>query len=184
MAQSPILTTNRLQIAPFTEIHCTEDYVGWLNDPNVVRYSGQRHIQHTLDSCRAYIQSFTNSPHYFWVVLQRSPEVPRPIGTLTAYLDHANAVADVGIMIGDKSAWNQGYGFEAWIAVFQYLFDRVNTRKITAGTLSVNQPMLALMQKAGMCSDGIRIRQAIWEGSEVDIIHMAAFRESWLWRSV
>jgi len=180
VAQSPILTSDRLEIAPFVETYCTEDYVRWLNDPEVVRYSNQRHTQHTLTSCQTYFQSFTNSPHYFWIILLQFPQGHRPIGTMTAYLDRANAVADVGIMIGDKSAWGQGYGFEAWITVFHYLFNYVDIRKITAGTLSVNHPMLALMQKAKMRPDGVRIRQALWEGLEVDIIHMAAFREDWL----
>jgi RimJ/RimL family protein N-acetyltransferase len=39
--------------------------------------------------------------------------------------------------------------------------------------------MIAVMKRAGMVDDGRRIRQCVFEGEEVDIVHMALFQEDW-----
>lgn len=181
MTQSPIIYTSRLEIVPFEAEHCTDHYISWLNDPDVVRYSEQRHRRHTRQSCETYYQSFLEStcPHYFWAILiKTSSEQENPkqhIGTLTAYLDVANQVADVGIMIGKKSLWGCGYGLEAWQATLNYLLTQQNVRKVTAGMIAPNQAMFKLTQKSGMHLDGRRVRHYSWEGIEVDIIYTAIF---------
>ena len=150
-------------------------YVGWLNDPVVTRYSEQRHRTHTLESCRAYRQSFQDTPHHFWAIVATDTELGH-IGNLNACVDTHNSVADIGILIGERGAWGRGYGSEAWTTVCRHLLCEQGLRKITAGTLSVNIPMLTIMQKAGMTEDGRRVRQALWEGQEVDMIYAALWR--------
>lgn len=69
MPPSPVLRTSRLRLEPFAEPHLTERYVGWLNDPDVVRFSEQRHRRHTLASCEAYWRSFEGTPNHFWAIV-------------------------------------------------------------------------------------------------------------------
>lgn len=175
MSESPVIETLRLRIVPFSEEYLTSRYIGWLNDPMVVKYSEQRHKRHTLESCRQYWQSFIESPHIFWAMTATSPPLGH-IGNINAHIDPANSVADVGILIGERTIWGRGYGLEAWLAVCNYLLYEVGIRKVTAGTIEVNKGMLRIMQKAGMIADGRRIRQCIVEGCEKDIIHAALFR--------
>lgn len=175
MAESPIIETPRLRIAPFPEKYLTPRYVGWLNDPKVVRLSEQRHRIHTLESCRQYWQSFTNTPHYFWAITTIDPTIGH-CGNINAYINTANSVADVGILIGERTLWGKGYGAEAWIAVCDYLLWEVGMRKVTAGTIATNGGMLSIMEKAGMVADGRRSRQCVVEGREEDIVHFALFR--------
>lgn len=177
MAESFVIETQRLRIIPFSEEYLTPRYVSWLNDPEVVRYSEQRHRAHTLESCREYMNSFVDTPNYFWALVARDPELEH-IGNINAYMDTHHKIADVGILVGEKRAWQQGYGLEAWNAVCSYLLRIANLRKVTAGTLSVNTSMLSIMRRAGMIDDGKRIRHCLYEGKEVDVIHMALFRES------
>lgn len=175
MAKSPDIKTKRLLITPFSERHLTLRYVGWLNDPEVVRFSEQRHRKHTLESCRAYWQSFEGTPHYFWAIeLQKTRE---HIGNINAYVDPSNQLADVGIIIGEKEAWVRGYGFEAFHAVFHFLLHEAGLRKVTAGTLAVNTPMLRIMARMNMREDGRRIKHYLCEGQEVDLVHQALFKE-------
>lgn len=184
MACAPTLQTHRLRLVSFSEEYCTDRYIAWLNDPDVVKYSEQRHKRHTYASCRAYYQSFMNSecPHYFWAILLNAPSLVQKgivhIGTLTAYFDPPNSTADIGILIGEKSAWQQGCGLEAWNAVLDYLLNTMGLRKVTAGTIAPNSPMLSVMCKSGMQLDGRRSRQILWGNTEVDVIYMASFRNS------
>jgi RimJ/RimL family protein N-acetyltransferase len=180
MATSEIIKTKRLIIEPFTERYLTERYVGWLRDSKVVKYSELRHRQHTLDSCRKYMESFRDSPHYFWAISVRNSQGSLThIGNMNAYVDSHNSTADIGILIGEHAAWGKGFGSEAWIAVCNYLVNKVGLRKITAGTMAKNKGMIKVMQKAGMKHDGRRKKHFLLNNKEVDLIHMAIFRNTW-----
>jgi RimJ/RimL family protein N-acetyltransferase len=163
----------------FDEKHLTEEYVSWLNNPVVVRFSEQRHKRHDLETCRAYWHSFQGGPHFFWAILERKGAGGH-IGNINACVDTPHGVADIGILIGQTSAWGLGYGTEAWRGVCNFLFQEVNVRKVTAGTLSVNKGMIRIMEKLGMENDGRRKRHCLWEGIEVDVLYRAIFREQWL----
>src|SRR5207244_1087643 len=101
-------------------------------------------------SCRAYWQSFAGTPHYFWAALA---DDLGHIGNLNAYVDLRHGVADVGILIGQSAAQGQGYATEAWLAACDFLLRERGLRKVTAGTIAPNQPMLRLMERAGMVPD-------------------------------
>jgi [ribosomal protein S5]-alanine N-acetyltransferase len=177
MARSCLIETKRLLLVPFSEEHLSQRYVDWLNDPDVVRYSEQRFQRHTLESCRAYWKSYEDTPNYFWAILCRDLQMLH-IGNINAYVELNNLVADMGILIGERQTWGQGYGEEAWVAVCKFLLEEMNLRKVSAGTMSVNLAMLRLMAKAGMVDDGRRLRHYLWEGQEVDIIHAALFKNA------
>ena len=180
MNETTEIASARLSIVPFCERHLTDRYVGWLNDAEVVRYSEQRFTRHTLESCRKYWMTFRGSPHYFWAIeTSGGSSAGEHIGNINAYLDPRHGLADVGILIGERSAWGKGYGTEAWIAVCDWLLRSAGVRKITAGTLSCNHGMIAIMDRAGMIEDGRRSRQQILDGGEVDIIHRALFACDW-----
>lgn len=168
--------TPHLRLVPFSEAHLSERYVGWLNDPEVVRYSRQRHQRHTIASCRSYWRSFEGTPNLFWAIEAKD----RPqchIGNITVMIDPADAVADVSILIGERSVWGRGYGAEAFRATCDHLFDVTAVRKITAGTIAPNVRMLSLMRRIGMSDDGRRIRHSTYEGEEVDVFYGALFRD-------
>jgi len=170
------IRTKRLRIVPFSEKHLHQKYVAWLNDPELMRYSEQRHKKHNLETCRIYWKSFEGTSNYFWAIEEIDVGLGH-IGNTTAYLDEKNLLADIGILIGVREAQNKYYGTEAWIGVCNFLFNNVHIRKLTAGTLAVNTPMLKIMDRAGMIEDGIRKRHFLFEGQEVDVIHRALFRE-------
>ncbi len=175
MATSPDIETERLFIKPFSEKFLNEKYVGWLNDPDVVRFSEQRFTPHTLLSCRTYMEAFEGTPHYFWAILLKN-EQQCHIGNIYAMLDTNNRLADVGILLGEKKQWGKGYGSEVFKAVIDFLFQKTEVRKITAGTLAVNTGMLNIMKKAGMKEDGRRIRHYLNDGNEIDVVYAAIFK--------
>jgi [ribosomal protein S5]-alanine N-acetyltransferase len=179
MAESTIIETERLIIEPFSPEHLTERYVAWLGDPEVVRFSEQRHVKHTLESCRAYLESFSGTPNFFWALVAKDSDIGH-LGNMTAYVDNIRLSADIGILIGERRIWNKGYGREAWLAVCKYLFEYKGLSQITAGTLSVNQPMLGIMRSIGMVRDDLRNGKSVYEGVEVDFHYGILHREAFL----
>jgi len=176
MAVSPLLTTARCRLTPFTSAYLSERYVSWLNDPETMRFSEQRHRRHTVDSCRSYLESFEGSPNYLWAIIETQDGLGH-IGNINAYVDLHNRVGDIGILIGERSASGRGYGTEAWTRVCEYLLNEVNLRKVTGGTLAANKGMLSIMARAGMHEDGRRARQALVDGQETDMVYVARFRD-------
>src|SRR5262249_6728418 len=67
-------------------------------------------------------------------------------------------------------------GAEAWIGLMNFAIEALGVRK---GALSANEPMLRVFRKAGMMADGRRSRHVLWENTEIDLIHVAAFRGEW-----
>lgn len=174
MATAPTLQTKRLTLVAFTDEHLTERYVGWLNDPEVVRYSEQRHRRHTLSSCREFVASFADGPSHLWAIVEKEQGLGH-IGNINSAVDAPNSTADVAIVIGDRRAWGRGLGSEAWMAVVDYLVGPGGMRKVTAGAMAENKAMLKIMGKAGMAEEGRRRGQALRDGRAVDVVLTARF---------
>ncbi len=168
-----ILMGDTIRLVPFNESHLTERYISWLNDPEVVRYSDQRFRHHTLESCREYFLGHKDSPNWFWAI-ETLPE-ENHIGNINADVNEWHSVADIGILIGEKDYWGKGIATQAYRLAIEFLFHEMQMRKITVGTLSVNQGMLNVMKKLKMLPDGARKRHCLWEGKEVDVVEMALF---------
>ena len=67
---APSIRGGRLDLVPFAESHITDDYLGWLNDTHLMRFSEQRHRVHTRESARDYLRSFDDTENRFWAILE------------------------------------------------------------------------------------------------------------------
>ncbi len=168
------LNTASLKIVPFGERHLTPAYVGWLNDPDVVRFSEQRHKKHTAESCDAYYRSLVDTPHLYLAIESIKPPLGH-IGNMTVAIDPVNGLADIAIMIGEKKAWGKGLGLEAWSAVLECLLAEDSIRKVTAGTVAPNLAMVSIMRRSGMIEDGRRAYHLLVDDAPEDVVHFAAF---------
>jgi RimJ/RimL family protein N-acetyltransferase len=172
------VVTPRLRLEPFGEPFFTERYVSWLNDPEVTRYSEQRHARHTLASCREYVAALPAANGLMWAIVETKEGLGH-VGNVNCYVDAVHGVADVGILVGERSVWGKGVASEAFAGVTTFCFSRLGVRKVTAGTIAPNVGMLGVMRKLGMVDDGVRRRHLVWNGEPVDVVHMALFAERW-----
>jgi RimJ/RimL family protein N-acetyltransferase len=159
---------------PFEERHLTARYVAWLNEPEVVRYSEQRHHRHTLESCKVYFESFRGAADHFLAIEADDVHLGH-IGNIGVSVDLPNRVADVSILVGEKRAWGTGLATVAWYGVLTELFQAQQIRKVTAGTMAVNESMLRLMSRSGMHIECVKSRQFILDGQEIDLVMASAF---------
>ncbi|MEM8878153.1 MAG: GNAT family N-acetyltransferase [Pseudomonadota bacterium] len=176
LAAAPLIETERLALQSFGRRHLTANYVGWLNDPETMRFSENRHRRHTSESALAYIAGIANSPSLLWTI-EAKDLANMHIGNISATIDPQNRVADIGILIGEKEASNRGYGAEAWRAVLRYLADRSDIDKVTGGCLESHVAMQRIMQKSGMQCDGRRRRHYVFEGNRTDLVYMAHYAD-------
>lgn len=167
--------TSRLKILPFKEEFLTQTYVAWLNDPEVVKHSEQRHRSHSLESCRQYFEFIQSSPHGFYAIVAKDPGTH--IGNATVTVDLNNRVADISIMIGDRAFWGKRLGSEAFCALVDNLLNTGQFRKITAGTMAANIKMLKSIEKAGMKVECRRKDHYLLDGKPVDMVYAAKWQD-------
>ena len=103
------LTTDRLHIRPFEQADVADQYLGWLQDAEVTRFSNQRFRHHTMESCLRYRQ--LSQCQRLPLIIHRRDETqlePRPSTT------PPHGTADIGLMLGNRTYWRRGLGLEAW----------------------------------------------------------------------
>jgi len=170
------LVGDKVILRLFVKSDITKEYISWLNDPVVVRYSNQRFVRHTKKTCLKYCDSFKKTNNMLAIILRRSDL--SPIGTITAYQNIHHGTADVGILIGDKSVWGAGYGQDAWNAWIDWLLNKKKIRKVTAGTLTCNHAMVKLMRRSGMRREAVRQKQEVVGRCLVNTVYYFKYSEN------
>lgn len=165
--------TPRLIVRSFGATDLTDAYVAWLNDPEVVRYSNQRFRRHDHANCAQYLASFDGTDNLFLSISRAVDGVA--IGTMTAYRSRPHGTADLGILIGDRSAWGQGLGQEAWNALLAWLAASPGMRKLTCGMVDCNLAMRRLAERSSMALEATRRAQEVVDGQPRDILYFARF---------
>jgi RimJ/RimL family protein N-acetyltransferase len=169
------LSGDGVRLRPFAFADITPEYVAWLNDPVVVRYSNQRFITHTEPSCRRYFESFRATPNLFLSIRTKADDLP--VGTMTAYVALHHGTVDVGVMIGRRTAWGKGMGQDAWDTLLKWLLVQSSIRKVTAGAMRSNAAMIRIMERAGMAHEATRAEQELLDGIPQDLLYFAKFRD-------
>lgn len=123
--------------------------VKWLNDKELMKYSEQRHRTHSYNTQMLYTLSMNGSEKVYMYIYNGDTV----IGTISAYIDQINDVADVGILIGEGG--RKGYGTRAW-GLFEKELEKQGVRKIEGGCMASNKPMLRIFEKNGMRLEGTR----------------------------
>ena len=173
----PILKGRHIKLTPFTPDHISDEYLSWLNDKELMRFSRQRFHTHTRETSIDYLNSFEGSPHYFFAIEQIENNLH--IGTLNVFCDMENATADIGLLIGHRDAVGKGYGKSAWNLAINYLLNTIHVRKITGGTSAKNTAMIRIMETSGMQPEGRRIQQELIEGEPTDVLYFGKLNPLW-----
>jgi diamine N-acetyltransferase len=86
---------------------------------------------------------------------------------------------EIGIMIGDKSMWNQGLGTEAMKLLLRIGFETLNLNRVFLRVYSDNLRAIRSYEKAGFVPEGT-MRQAVYKKGRYGDIHiMSVLRSEW-----
>lgn len=167
------ISTARLTLRPMMKPSTRN--LAWLRDPEVVRYSEQRHRPHTLSSQLRYVSSFDGNSHLWGIYLVDSGN---HIGNLSARHDEPNNVSDVGIMIGEPAYWGKGFAREAWVQACAWLLDKDcgNIRKLEAGCVKSNVAMVKIIQGSGFKQEGELLNHFLIDGAPTSALLFGRMR--------
>jgi RimJ/RimL family protein N-acetyltransferase len=85
-------------------------------------------------------------------------------------------IANLGIMIGEKDYWSQGYGTDAMLTLLRFAFYQMNLHKVTLGVFEINPRARAVYTKCGFVEEGRGREEYFQDGRYIDIIRMGVLR--------
>ncbi len=110
-------------------------------------------------------------------VMQGTEEHWKLIGSCKFFnLDHRNRSSEFGIMIGDKSYWNRGYGTEAVQLFLKHGFHTLNLHRIYLRVLETNPRAIRAYEKAGFTHEGHQRQADFRDGKYIDILVMGMLK--------
>ncbi len=147
----------------------------WINDAEVIHALAMAFPKSLLDEQR-------------WLEREQDPKRDLVLGIQTIEgeligtcglhrIDPINHNAALGIMIGDKARWSQGYGTDAMVTLCLFGFSEMNLHRLCLHVYDFNPRAVACYEKVGFVHEG-RYREAAYKhGAYHDILEMGLLRD-------
>jgi diamine N-acetyltransferase len=144
----------------------------WNNDPELNR----------LDSEEPYVEeSFgTFKKRFERMMVQPDPEcqdfeIHTEEGTLigvafVAGISGHHLHCSIGVTIGERDFWGQGYGREAMSSLLTYCFESLGMHRVTAECFEYNEAWRRLVEGMGFTTEGTDREYLLWEDKYYDRI--------------
>ena len=149
-----------------------ERWAEWFNDLEVtIPLGDEAYTPTSLEGEQEAIRDILkNNLHVFSIV---DLETDQAIGRCLFFnVDAVNRTAMLGIVIGEKSRWDQGYGREAVSLLLDYGFNLLNLNSVMLGTFSFNERAIRCYEKVGFKLIGRRREARIIAGEKYDLVLM------------
>lgn len=171
----------RLRAAEKTDI---DTFCRWINDPEVTENLMLAFPMSRVEEERWYENMLQQPPSEHVMVIEirdtKSSAGWLAIGTCQFMnIDWRNRSGEVGIMIGEKANWNQGYGTETMRLLLDHGFKTLNLNRVWLQVYSKNQRGIRSYEKAGFVHEG-SFRQAHYQhGQYYDVHLMSVLKHEW-----
>ena len=169
-----------MPLVPLDRARHLENYLCWMNDPEVVRWLGGEGRPITRASEGSWFDRHESGVKDEIVFAIETLEGVH-IGTSSLMdLDDRNGRAVCGTLLGDRGSWGKGYGTDAARIRNRYAFEVRELRILTSKVFAPNEASLRMLRRVGFVEYG-RLSGADWvRGGYVDDVLMFLTRERWL----
>ncbi|HMR94752.1 MAG TPA: bifunctional GNAT family N-acetyltransferase/class I SAM-dependent methyltransferase [Microthrixaceae bacterium] len=163
--------TDRLILRDLTLDDVDDRYCSWLRDEEVTQFLEARFDDNSPESLQRYVRSQLADGSTVFAAIVEKPDLV--IGTIKlGPIDPHHRRADIGIMLGERSAWGRRYATEAIEALSVFAFEQLGVIRLSAGAYSVNQGSIKAFTRAGFSVEG-RLKGGAQVGAErVDLVLM------------
>lgn len=174
--KAPVLTSERLVYKPLSYGHLSENYVNWMNDPEVIKYL-ETGGNYNIEMLKEYLSEVEKKEILFWGIHLK--DSGQHIGNIKIDpINQKHGIGEYGILMGNRLEWGKGYAKEASILIINFCFNVLKLRKITLGVVENNTSAVALYNKIGFLVEGRYINHVFYNGSYCNVLRMAFFNES------
>ena len=156
-------------------------FVEWLNDPQVRRF-----LLMSLPLSQAaeeqWFEDMLKRPveEQPLAIEIRAGDGWRMVGNCSFMeINQIARSAEVGLFIGDKSCWNQGYGTEVMQLLLKIGFETLNLNRVFLRVFAGNLGGIRAYQKAGFVQEAVLRQAAFREGKYSDELIMSVLHSEW-----
>jgi RimJ/RimL family protein N-acetyltransferase len=156
-------------------------FVRWINDPEV-REGLTMYLPISMEQEKKWFESILemHPDEHPLAIEVRDGEGWKHIGNIGLIeINRRTRSAEVGIMIGEKSEWNKGYGTEAMELMLQHGFNTINLNRVSLRVHETNPRAIRAYEKAGFVHEGCYRQGEYINGQFVDLFFMSALRSEW-----
>ncbi len=149
-----------------------ESWARWDNDLEVgIPLGSEPYTPTTIESAEENIASIIKEKAHGFDILEI--ESDNLIGRcFLGSLDNVNRSCRLGIVIGEKTHWDRGFGTEAIHLLLEYAFNILSMNSVSLGTYSYNKRAIACYKKVGFKEIGRRREARIIGEKKYDAIMM------------
>lgn len=158
---------------------CTEEYVGWLNDPRVNKFLETRWETQDINSIREFVRSqIDNDTSYLFAIVSGKEE--KHIGNIKiGPVNKRHKHADISYFVGDVSFWRRGIATEAIGLVCGFGFNSLNLNRIEAGAYAAAEASWRALERNGFMREAVFRQQALCDGSYMDVYRYGLLRSEY-----
>lgn len=152
----------------------------WYRDPELARLTRYQTRPMAREEVERFFSSRLLAPDAVaYAIHVRATD--RLVGLTTfSALDPDNGSVLFHITIGERDAWDKGYGTETTCLMLRHAFETLGLHRVGLSVFAFNVRAIRSYEKAGFRIEG-RLRQAIQrDGQYWDEIQMGALQEEWL----
>lgn len=151
----------------------------WVNDPEVTHNLGL-YLPMSMADEEKWFDSQRDPNEKPLSIEIRKGKGWKLIGNCGVFgIENANRSAELGIMIGDKSEWDKGYGAEVMSLLLRHCFGTLNLNRAFLRVYADNVRAVRSYEKAGFVLEG-RLREAVYKhGKYDDVLIMSVLRSEW-----
>ena len=151
--------------------------VEWMHDREVTRWLASVGEPPTLaDEQEWYDRRRADPDSVMWAI---ETAEGRLIGNVELRLTPAARRAEMGIVVGDKAEWNQGYGTHTVQLVLRYAFKELELNRVELTTDEENARAIRCYEKCGFTREGLLRQHRLVDGQFGNTLVMAVLREEW-----
>jgi len=153
-----------------------ENYLGWINDPEVLKYRENKSYPSSMAQLRAFYDALQLKTDVHLAICTKKDN--KHVGNLSLdCLQWSHHRAALNIMVGDKSVWGKGVGTEAIALLTRHAFMNMGLHHVWAE--SPNPGFNAVVKKLGWTQEGIKRESFFCDGSYIDMECHSILRPEW-----
>ncbi len=183
MDRTTILWGKRIGLQPFeqtlTDLQIARVYA-WSRNERVLRWSGGVATDLSFDEFRTRLckdQAHPADHRLAFFIVTRDEQLLGRIGVFM--IDWSKREGELGIVIGETSEWNKGYGREAITILLHHVFHKTSLERVNLFTFTDNLRAQRCFAACGFRALGM-VRRFLPEIGEYDGIEMEITRREFL----
>ena len=155
----------KIFLRKLTSKDVTKNYVRWMNDHKIVKYTEQRYKKHTIKNVTKFVIEKQKSKNEFLYGIFLKNKKKEHIGNIKlGPINFTHRYGEISYFIGNKNYWGKNYATKAISEIIKIAKNVFKLKKLQAGFYEMNHRSKAVLQNNKFKLEGIFKSQIIFRG--------------------